>query len=112
MEAAWLVVAYLVAPPILLAAFVDIWAHTGHRRTRESPEVTYNPPGAYLHCIHPQIMGRRAGDLSGLWTVTVHGPSSVALQVCMGEGQKSKVPEDRHTRAMKPKHNLAKPCTS
>ena len=43
-EAAWLVVAYLVAPPILLAAFVDIWAHTGHRGTGESPEVTRNPP--------------------------------------------------------------------
>lgn len=40
-EAAWLVVAYLVAPPVLLAAFIDIWVHTGHRGTGESPEVTH-----------------------------------------------------------------------
>lgn len=94
MEAAWLVVAYLVAPPILLAAFVDIWAHTGHRRTRESPEVTYNPPGAYVHCTHPRIVGRRplgAVNCHRSWS-QLCGPPSVH-----GGGQKSKVPEDRHS---------------
>lgn len=77
-EAAWLVVAYLVASPVLLAALVDIWVHTGHRGTGESPEVTHIrlehvAVSARLSPLHPPPGHGREGIGSSpvLWVVTV-----------------------------------------
>lgn len=73
-EAARLVVAYLVAPPVLLAAFIDIWVHTGHRGTGESPEVTHI-------CLEHAAVSAR---LSPLRPPPGHGRRAQGARLCCG----------------------------